>query len=177
MSIPCKYFLRMPKQVKIPTKLQAKDLDVEDPQVGTDFSISRVYDAKAINQLENLGLIKVDGARFQDLGELGRHIKGLGMVNFINGGFALTLNSVTQAMGMLDKIVSGEIESTPKERNEAAKVIGYLAGQLARASSSVTRVGHVQVMAAREADKATRRSFAPGMVIPVDAMVKPAPPE
>lgn len=161
----------------IPQRLRPKQFDLEDPQVSTDLSIARTYDPQQINTLQNLGLIKVDGERFKSLGELGRAAKSLGLINLIHGGFMVSVDTLTQAMGGASRIANGEADSegnipSSRERQDAMKLVGYLAGQLARANAGVAKVEQARAEVAIQADRQFRQSFAPGMAIPVESIRK-----
>lgn len=165
-------FFLMPKQpVQIPDRFRAKPL-IDDPQVSTDLSVSRTYEPAQINALQNLGMIKVDGDRFKSLSDLGEAAKSIGLVKLIHGGYIVSADNLLQAIGFCGQIVSGEPNSdgkTPsnKERMEAAKLSGYLAGQLAKVNGTVTKVEQARAEVAIQVDKQRRQSFQPGMTITV----------
>ena len=167
---------------KIPDHLQPKVAEVDDPQVATDLTVARTYDPSQINSLQSLGLIKLDGQRFRDIGELGVAAKNIGLIRLIHGGCMVSIDKLLQSIGWAAQVVDGVPDPetgkipTAKERAEAGKLIGYLSGQLAKVGQGVSKVEQNRVEAAIAVDRQRRQSFQPGMVIKVDSVPKPPVP-
>jgi hypothetical protein len=162
----------MSKQpARIPTRFQAKPI-VDDPQVSTGLSVSRTYDPAQINALQNLGMVKLDGDRFRSLGELGKAVNSIGLVDILNGGVLISADNLTQAIAFCGRVVSGEPDEdgkvpTRQDRLKASRELGYLSGQLARVSGNATKGVREVAEVAIQVDKQRRQSFQPGMTITV----------
>lgn len=163
----------MPKG-KIPDRLKVEPVEVEDPQVPIDMTAQRTYEPEQINNLQNLGLIKLDGERFRSISEIGKSAKSLGLIHLMHGGYMVSVDSLLQAIGMAGQIVAGVPGDdgqapTREEKIEAGKLIGYLADKLAKVNGGVTKVEQARAEVAIAVDKQRRQSFQPGMVISAES--------
>jgi hypothetical protein len=144
----------------------------DDTQITIDDAPERDLSVEQTNRaLAMLGCHRIPADKFIGLRNLGIQAKHAGILAMIHGSTVLTQQEVIASMQKVSETMEGA-NVTSKEVREGAKVIGYLAGQIAKVNSSAVKSEAVVVQAAAEVDKRRRASFAPGQVITVNP--KPA---
>jgi hypothetical protein len=152
--------------IELPKHLTTK-VEKENIQVSIDIIGEREFKPEEVQRICEAGGIIIDPKRLKSLHDLGFAAEQLGILRTLKGGIVVGLNGVALAVQANNQILEDPDPEkyTTKERLEAGKLAGYLAGQMSKVAKDTVTMDKAVVDTVMNQDKKTRQSFAPGTAV------------
>lgn len=138
----------------------------ENVQMPIDVIGEREYKPEEVQRICEAGGIILDPKRLKSLHDLGFAAEQLGILRTLKGGVVVGYAGATKAIEAAAAIADGDpMTHSVKDRLEAAKVVGYLAGQIIKVAAGAVKMDRDVVETVMTQDRKTRQSFAPGTAV------------
>jgi uncharacterized protein YbjQ (UPF0145 family) len=151
---------------KLPVNLQPK---AERDEITVDVQLTGVRDytpEQVATLRRKLGLEDVNTNIIETLPELGELAVQLGVIKTIKGSTLMGQEALIAAISQMSNVVQDQSgKYKPKQKEAAAKAIGYLTEKLAKLNTSVVKVDATVADVVMREDVKRRNTFKAGMAV------------